>query len=243
MRLMSLCFRRTPDASGDLGLAPRLALNIDTSCSSAISSLIAGSALVQAGYARSAAVVCSSRGSQVRSEIPESTPFVDAAGACVLGPTESEAGIIDFEMVTRGEFYGLKTVSIAPSDGTASSEGMVYRTTEDSKLHEAYKSERLEGPPRLILRLLRRNHLAVQDVDLFLFHQSRLRDEWTKRLRLDETRVPAVEHGGRRANLGAASLLYLLDREFGRNNGHRANRILMCEIGLGMNYGVLLYER
>jgi 3-oxoacyl-[acyl-carrier-protein] synthase III len=178
----------------------------------------------------------------MKSEIPESTPFVDSVGACVLAPRKRKGGIIDFEMVTRGEFYGLKTVSIAPSDGIASSVSMVYRSAEDSALQGAYKSERLNGPPKLILRLLRRNHLAVQDVDVFLFHQSRLREEWTKRLKLDETRVPAVEHGGRRANLGAASLLNLLDRELRRNNEEQPNRILMCGIGLGMNYGVLLYE-
>ncbi|MCO4743890.1 MAG: 3-oxoacyl-ACP synthase III family protein [Proteobacteria bacterium] len=91
-----------------LGLPPTVtAMTLDTGCASFVTGAATASRLIQSGAYRNAIVVASSAMSRILDEGAPSAPFLgDGAVAALVGPTPPHRGLVDTEVLTRGELHG-----------------------------------------------------------------------------------------------------------------------------------------
>ena len=221
-----------------------LSFNIDTGCSSIIPAFIVGKCLIQTKESRNILVVFS--GNAVDAEkknISSSAIFLNGAGAVILSKSDSGKGIIDIKMVTKGEYFGLKFLRYnTPKSANDKTPQFLYESVDDSAKLRKYKRESIYGPPNLIKEIIKENGYTLEAIDYFILHQSRITSQWMKELGISDIKVPSITGGTERANMGSANTLVLLDKLNRNNLLHKHMGVIICEIGLGMNYGVILYE-
>jgi len=226
-----------------LGAKNALSVNIDTGCSSIVSALIIGKCMIQANESKNILVVFSGNMSDFQQKnMPSSLSFINGSGAIVLREIYSSEGIIDIKSVTKGEYFGLKFIECNVSKNKTKSPQFIYNYLRNSKTMEMYKQESILGPPSLVREIIKNNGYTLHDIDYFIFHQSEITSYWIKELGISEEKVPSIVEGKERANMGFANPLVLLDRLNRNNLLQKHTKIVICVIGLGMNYGVILYE-
>lgn len=103
----------------------------------------------------------------------------DGAGAAVLGPGDRMV-LVDYAVDTTSAEYGVMSMAWRPGSGAAHP---TYAIHPDGGVR-AFLTTGMDGPPRLVERLLRRHGLAGADVSLVAHQASRkLMDHWAERIR------------------------------------------------------------
>jgi 3-oxoacyl-[acyl-carrier-protein] synthase-3 len=103
----------------------------------------------------------------------------DGAGAAVVGPGERMV-LVDYAVDTLSAEYGAMSMSWRPGSGA---DHPTYAIHPDAGV-KAFLTTGMDGPPRLVDRLLRRHGLSGGDVSLVAHQASRkLMDHWAERIR------------------------------------------------------------
>lgn len=153
----------------------------------------------------------------------------DGAGAAVLGRGERLV-LVDYAAETFSDEYGAMTMRPRPEAGFAHP---VYGL-EPERGMRAFLSSGMEGPPRLVHRLLERHGLRAEDITL-VSHQAtrKLLDHWNERIRPREHLHTLEELG----NMVVASIPVTLARH------HRELRtpyLVLLGLGIGAHQVALL---
>ena len=96
--------------------------------------------------------------------------------------------------------------------------------------------------PEVMLELLKRNGLGLDDVALTIFHQANLRinEAVQKRLGLPDERV--FNNIQRYGNTTAATIPIALHEAIGQGRVKRGDLLCFVGLGSGLNWGAVLYR-
>jgi len=166
--------------------------------------------------------------------------LADAAGAAVLRPADSDAGIIDTDLYSDGRYGELLMMPGGGSRHPATHE-MVDKRMQFAKMkgNEVFKvAVRMFGD--CAQRILERNGFKPTDLDLFVPHQANLRiiEAAVKRLGLPMDRV--IVNVDRYGNTGAASVYVALEEAWATKRLRAGDLVLLAAFGGGFTWGAAL---
>lgn len=225
-----------------LGCRNAGSMDVYAACAGSIYSLSIGSQYIQTGKYRT--VLCV--GTECLSRITDYTDrgtcilLADAAGAVVLRPSQGESGIIDTDLYSDGR-YGELLIQPAGGSRNPASHETVERRQHFAKMkgNEVFKVA-VRMFEECAHRILERNGLKPEDIDLFVPHQANLRiiEAAVKRLRLPMDRV--VVNVDRYGNTGAASVYVALEEAWSGKRLKPGALVLLAAFGGGFTWGAAL---
>jgi 3-oxoacyl-[acyl-carrier-protein] synthase-3 len=199
--------------------------------------------MVASGAARHVLVI----GADVMSSIIDYTDratcvlFGDGAGAVVLGPAADDGfGILDFEHQVDGSGGSALCMPAGGSRMPAS------HATVDQRLHFVKQEGQtvfkfaVTKTGETCERLLRRNHLTAQDIDLFVSHQANRRIITSAAERLGLPADKVVINIERFGNTTAATIPLALNDAVKDGRLKRGDRVLLASVGAGFTVGAML---
>lgn len=153
----------------------------------------------------------------------------DGAGAAVLGPGERLV-LVDYAVDTFSDEYGSMTMRPRPESGF---DRPVYGL-EPARGLSSFLNSGMDGPPRLVERLLRKHGLTGEDITL-VSHQAtrKLLDHWNEKIRPREY-LHTLEDCG---NMALASIPVTLARH---HRELRTKYLVLFGIGIGAHQMALL---
>jgi 3-oxoacyl-[acyl-carrier-protein] synthase-3 len=226
-----------------IGATRAWGFDLSAACSAFTYALTVGSQMVAAGASRNALVI----GADVMSSIIDYTDratcviFGDGAGAVVVSrATEEGYGILDFECEVDGSGGPALCMPAGGSRRPASHE------TVDQRLHFVKQDGQtvfkfaVRKTGDVCERLLARNNLTAQDIDLFVSHQAnrRIIMSAAERLGLPEDKV--VINIDRYGNTTAATIPLALNSAVNDGRLKRGDRLLLASVGAGFTVGAVL---
>jgi acetoacetyl-CoA synthase len=166
--------------------------------------------------------------------------FGDGAGAVVVGAVSDEYGIIDAELVTRGDAAGLIRVEAGGSRTPASAETLANGGQFFKMDGHGVRDFVADHVPPALTRLLDRAGLHAKDVDHFVPHQANgvMLGELVQSAGLDSatTHMTLARFG----NVGSASVPVTLDVAARSGALRRGELVLLAGFGGGMSIGAAL---
>jgi len=225
-----------------LGCRRAGSVDLLAACAGSVYSMATGSQFIQTGkYKR---VLCI--GAETLSRITDFTDrgtcilLADAAGAAILEATDEDRGIIDVDLYSDGQYWGLLYMPGGGSRHPATVE------TVEQRMHYAKMkgNEVFRVAVRMFAdcteRILSRNGLTADDVSLFIPHQANLRiiEAACRRVRLPMDRV--FVNVDRYGNTGAASVYVALEEALAAGRIKRGDLVLMAAFGGGFAWGAVL---
>ncbi len=225
-----------------LGCRTAGSADVYAACSGSIYSLSIGSQYIQTGKYRT--VLCI--GAETLSKITDFTDrgtcilLADAAGAAVLRPATGAFGILDTDLYSDGQYWELL---YQPGGG---SRHPTTHETVDKRMHYAKMkgSEVFKVAVRMFVecagRILERNGVTANDIDLFVPHQANLRiiEAAAKRVGLPMERV--FVNVDRYGNTGAASVYVALEEAWSMGRIKPGDLVLLAAFGGGFTWGAAL---
>jgi 3-oxoacyl-[acyl-carrier-protein] synthase-3 len=226
-----------------LGADEAWGFDLGAACSGFTYSLSVGWQMVATGMAEHALVV----GADVMSSIIDYTDratcvlFGDGAGAVVLSPAgPDEPAIIDCLNVTHGQGGDALQMPAGGSRLPAS-----HRTV-DERLHfvkqdgAAVFKFAVTMTEQISRRILERNSVRVEDLDLFVSHQAnrRIIEAGTARLGIDPAKV--VINLDRYGNTTAGTIPLALDDARREGRLKKGDLVLLASVGAGFTVGSVL---
>jgi len=166
--------------------------------------------------------------------------FGDGAGAAVIGAVAEPYGVLDVELVTRGDAHNLIYVEAGGSRRPASAETVADGGHWFRMDGRGVRDFVLDGVPPVLNDLLKRAGLTVEDVQHFVPHQANgmmLREVVELAgLRDAQTHVVLDRYG----NTGSASIPIALDEAARSGALHDGDLVLLAGFGGGMAVGATL---
>lgn len=226
-----------------IGATHAWGFDLSAACSAFTYALTVGSQMVAAGAVENALVI----GADVMSSIIDYTDratcvlFGDGAGAVVLGPSsDPNVGILDFEHMIDGSGGPALCMPAGGSKRPAS------HATVDERLHfvkqdgqTVYKFA-VRNTGEVCERLLKRNHLTGEDLDLFVSHQANRRIIMSAAERIGMPEDKVVINIDRFGNTTAATIPLALNDAVIAGRLKKGHLVLLTSVGAGFTVGSLL---
>jgi 3-oxoacyl-[acyl-carrier-protein] synthase-3 len=226
-----------------IGASHAWGFDLSAACSAFTYALTVGSQLVAAGNVKNALVI----GADVMSSIIDYTDratcvlFGDGAGAVVLGPSsDPNVGILDFEHMIDGGGGGALCMPAGGSRMPASHE------TVDQRLHYVKQDGQtvfkfaVRNTGEICERLLKRNNLTGDDLDLFVSHQANKRIIMSAAERIGMPEEKVVINIDRFGNTTAATIPLALNDALESGRLKKGHLIMLTSVGAGFTVGSLL---
>jgi 3-oxoacyl-[acyl-carrier-protein] synthase-3 len=218
--------------------------DLSAACSAFTYSLTVGSQMISSGTAKYVLVI----GADVMSSIIDYTDratcvlFGDGAGAVVLGPAHDGYGILDFEHYVDGSGGFALCMPAGGSRKPAS------HATVDQRLHYVKQEGQqvfkfaVRNTGDVCERLLQRNNLTANDIDLFVSHQAnrRIIMSAAERLGLPEEKV--IINIERFGNTTAATIPLALNDAVNEGKLRKGHTVLLASVGAGFTVGAVLVK-
>ncbi len=226
-----------------IGASRAWGFDLSAACSAFTYSLTVGSQLVAAGGVKNALVI----GADVMSSIIDYTDratcvlFGDGAGAVVLAPSsDPNVGILDFEHMIDGSGGAALCMPAGGSRMPASHE------TVDQRLHYVKQDGQtvfkfaVRNTGEICQRLLKRNNLTGDDLDLFVSHQANKRIIMSAAARIGMPEEKVVINIDRFGNTTAATIPLALNDAVESGRLKKGHLIMLTSVGAGFTVGSLL---
>lgn len=226
-----------------IGASHAWGFDLSAACSAFTYALTVGSQLVAAGNVKNALVI----GADVMSSIIDYTDratcvlFGDGAGAVVLAPSsDPNVGILDFEHMIDG---GGGSALCMPAGG---SRMPASHETVDQRLHYVKQDGQtvfkfaVRNTGEICERLLKRNNLTGDDLDLFVSHQANKRIIMSAAERIGMPEEKVVINIDRFGNTTAATIPLALNDALESGRLKKGHLIMLTSVGAGFTVGSLL---
>ena len=166
--------------------------------------------------------------------------FGDGAGAAVVGAVPAPFGVLDVELVTRGDAHRLIRVEAGGSRLPASAETVANGGHWFRMDGRGVRDFVMDGVPPILAELIKRAGLTAEDVDHFVPHQPNgvMLGELVEASGLSGANtVRTLERFG---NAGSASVPIGLDEANRAGQLRDGDLVLLAGFGGGMNVGAAL---
>jgi 3-oxoacyl-[acyl-carrier-protein] synthase-3 len=227
-----------------IGASRAWGFDLSAACSAFTYSLTVGAKMVSSGAARHVLVI----GADVMSSIIDYTDrstcvlFGDGAGAVVLGPVSDESGygILDFEHQVDGSGGPALCMPAGGSRMPASHD------TVDQRLHYVKQEGQtvfkfaVTKTGEMCERLLSRNGLKANDIDLFVSHQANRRIIQSAAERIGLPAEKVVINIDRFGNTTAATIPLALNDAVNDGRLKSGDCVLLASVGAGFTVGAML---
>jgi 3-oxoacyl-[acyl-carrier-protein] synthase-3 len=226
-----------------IGATRAWGFDLSAACSAFTYSLTVGAQMVSSGAVKHALVI----GADVMSSIIDYTDrstcviFGDGAGAVVVGQSSSdEFGIFDFECEVDGKGGPALCMPAGGSRMPAS------HATVDQRLHFVKQEGQtvfkfaVTKTGDVCERLLKRNNLTANDIDLFVSHQANRRIIMSAAERLGLPAEKVVINIDRFGNTTAATIPLALNDAISDGRVKKGDRLLLASVGAGFTVGAVL---
>ena len=217
--------------------------DLSAACSAFTYALTVGSTIVASGGAKNALVI----GADVMSSIIDYTDratcvlFGDGAGAVVLAPSADDSfGILDFDHMIDGNGGPALCMPAGGSRMPAS------HKTVDDRLHyvkqdgQAVFKFAVRNTGEICERLLKRNKLTGEDVDLFVSHQANKRIILSAAEKIGMPEEKVVINIDKFGNTTAATIPLALNDAVESGRLKKGDLILLTSVGAGFTVGSVL---
>ena len=217
--------------------------DVSAACSAFAYSLTVGSQLIAAGSVRYALIV----GADVMSSIIDYTDrttcvlFGDGAGAVVLGPAENpEFGLIDFAHEIDGSGGPALCMPAGGSLRPATHETVAQRQHFVKQDGPSVFKFAVRRTGDLCDRLLKRNNVTADDIDLFVSHQAnrRIIEAVADRVGLHPSKV--IINIERFGNTTAGTIPLALNDAVESGRLKKGDLVLLASVGAGFTVGAVL---
>lgn len=161
--------------------------------------------------------------------------FGDGAGAFILQKND-ESEFIDFLLSSEGEFDSIIQM---PSTGTEKSDLPPYLIMNGK---EVFKWA-IQKVSELILKILQKNELSLDDINYFVLHQANMRitEGISKRLKVDKERfLSNIDTYG---NTSSASIPILFSESIKNKKIKKGDKVLIAGFGAGLSCGISIIEK
>jgi 3-oxoacyl-[acyl-carrier-protein] synthase-3 len=226
-----------------IGATKAWGFDLSAACSAFTYALTVGSQIVATGGAKHALVI----GADVMSSIIDYTDratcvlFGDGAGAVVLGESsDPNIGILDFDHMIDG---GGGPALCMPAGG---SKQPASHATVDQRLHyvkqdgQAVFKFAVRQTGEICERLLKRNNLTGEDLDLFVSHQANKRIIMSAAERIGMPEEKVVINIDRFGNTTAATIPLALNDAVESGRLKKGDLVLLTSVGAGFTVGSVL---
>jgi 3-oxoacyl-[acyl-carrier-protein] synthase-3 len=226
-----------------IGASRAWGYDLVAACSGFTFALTTVSQIVAAGGSRHALVV----GADVMSSIIDYTDrttcvlFGDGAGAVVLEASDDDSvGILDFENYVDGSGGPALCMPAGGSRMPAS------RETVDQRLHyvkqdgQAVFKFAVRNMEEVCRRILKRNGITAEEIDLFVPHQASSRIILAATEKLGLPREKVVINIDRFGNTTAGTIPLALNEAFDEGRLKRGDLVLLASVGAGFTVGGVL---
>lgn len=243
-----LCATVTPDQilpatacliQAELGAHKAAAMDIVAACSGFLYGLSLANSMIRDGQTKYALVI----GAEILTRYVDYTDratcvlFGDGAGAAIVGPVESERGILASRIRSDGRY---EEQLFAPGGGTK--RGFTAETIAAGdhffkmKGNELFKVA-VRSMTDISREVLDEAGLQADDVDLFIPHQAnqRITDAVASKLNVDESRV--YSNIARHGNTSSASIPIALDECVEADLVKKGDIVLLASFGGGVTWG------
>lgn len=217
--------------------------DLSAACSAFTYALTVGAQMVAAGAARHVLVI----GADVMSSIIDYTDratcvlFGDGAGAVVLGPASDESyGILDFEHQIDGSGGPALCMPAGGSRRPASHETVEQRLHYVKQEGQTVFKFAVRNTGDVCERLLRRNNLTADDIDLFVSHQANRRIILSAAERLGLPLEKVIINIDRYGNTTAGTIPLALNDAVNCGKLKKGHTVLLASVGAGFTVGAVL---
>ena len=225
-----------------LGLPGVPAIDLRAQCSGFIYSLSVADNFIRGGQFERVLVVGSekhSMGLEFADRGRDVTVlFGDGAGAVIMGPTEEDRGVLSTHLHADGK---LADALWLECPGSAHSRWITNEMVEEGRVYPKMKGRlvfkhALDKFASVTMEALSQNNIAVEDIDLFLFHQANLRiiELVTMQMNIPPEKVynNIQEYG----NTTAASIPIALHEALHKGLLREGQHVLMASFGSGFTW-------
>ena len=226
-----------------IGASRAWGYDLVAACSGFTYALATASQIVSAGGSRHALVV----GADVMSSIIDYTDrttcvlFGDGAGAVVVEPSDDDSiGILDFENYMDGSGGPALCMPAGGSRMPASRETVEQRMHYVKQDGQAVFKFAVRNMAEVCRRILERNRLTADQVDLFVPHQASSRIILAAAERLGLPREKVVININRFGNTTAGTIPLALNEAVEEGRLKRSNLVLLASVGAGFTVGGVL---
>jgi 3-oxoacyl-[acyl-carrier-protein] synthase-3 len=221
-----------------LGARRAGAFDLLAACSSFVYGLISAAQLIQAGMARYALVVGAETLSRLIDWDDRRTCVLvgDGAGAAVLGPSRSGAGIYSGVVGADGSAGDILKVPAGGSRLPVTAEVIERRLHRASMDGQAVFKLAVRTVPPLVREAVRRAGWTLHDVDLIVPHQANLRIIEATAAQLDLPMEKFVVNIQEYGNTSAASVPLALDEAVRSGRVRDGSRLVLAAFGGGFTY-------
>jgi len=229
-----------------LGLAGVPAIDIRAQCSGFIYSLSIADQFIKTGQfdrilligaeKHSMALEFADRGRDV------TVLFGDGAGAFILGPSDSDRGVMSTHLHADGEYAEALWLECP---GSAHPRWIAHEMLDEGRTFPKMKGKlvfkhALERIPEVIQEALAKNGLTIQDIDLFIFHQANLRIIENVSQQLGIARERIYNNIQKYGNTTAASIPIALYEAIGQGLLRPGQCVLLSSFGSGFTWASAL---
>jgi 3-oxoacyl-[acyl-carrier-protein] synthase-3 len=216
--------------------------DLSAACCGFIYALYAGAQFVDGGQHKRVVVI----GADVMSSIinygdrTTCVLFGDGAGAVLLEPCDEGEGILDFYGEidgSGGEFLNMPAGgSLNPSTHETVERGMHYVHQQGQQVFKYAVKKMGESS----IRILEKNNIPFEAVDLFIAHQANLRiiNATAERLKLSDEKVIRNIH--KYGNTTAATIPLAMQDAIAENKLKKGSLLLLAGVGAGYTVGSML---
>ncbi len=217
--------------------------DLSAACSAFTYALTVGNTIVASGGAKNALVI----GADVMSSIIDYTDratcvlFGDGAGAVVLAPSDDDnIGILDFDHMIDGNGGPALCMPAGGSRLPASHQTVDDRQHYVKQDGQAVFKFAVRNTGEICERLLRRNQLTGEDLDLFVSHQANKRIILSAAEKIGMPEEKVVINIDKFGNTTAATIPLALNDAVESGRLKKGDLILLTSVGAGFTVGSVL---
>jgi len=237
---------------GKLGLPEKVgAFDMNLACSGFTYALGVSHGMIESGIARNVLIVTADTYSKYIHEQDRSTRilFGDGAAATWVGPGEEQSGIRDITWGTDGKLFHAFMIPAGACRNPSSAATREERIDKSGNVR-TYENIHMDGKeilkftfskiPIEVRKILDRNALSIEEIDLFVFHQasSLVLDNLTQLLGLSPSKV--FRNLDNIGNTVSASIPMGLCSAFEKGIISRGDQLLLCGFGAGLSWATVL---
>ena len=215
------------------------AMDLTSGCTGFIYAMVAGANFVRTGGYDYVLVIASEVLTRTANWADRTTCvlFGDGAGATVLGPCESDEGLLSFALSSHGEYGDLLIMPAGSSRMRATAEGIArHQDCLQMEGHDIFKLA-VRGIPRIARDALAKAGLNTGDISAVVMHQAnqRILDASADRLGIERDKV--ISTVGKYGNSSAASVPLCLDDIYRGGGLEPGDIVLFVGFGAGFTLG------